>query len=168
MWHDKDKHGHESHQGRHEEGRPSRLGGRRHGFVQAWLLLQLAKQPAHGYELIEGLAQQEDAVALDAGSLSRLLLLPHPDQDVVGQVALDAGSLYRLLRRFEEGGLVSSRWESGESGPARRVYEITDEGLEYLHTWAATVRRDRARLDRFLADYTSFVNTHTGGGEKHE
>jgi PadR family transcriptional regulator, regulatory protein PadR len=133
MWHSKGVHGEDEHGGgRHEAGKPEGFGGRRHGFVQPWLLLQLAKRPAHGYELMEGLAQQEDAVPLDPGSL------------------------YRLLRMFEEEGLVRSQWESGASGPARRVYELTDQGLEYLHTWAATVRRNRARLDRFLADYERF------------
>lgn len=35
----------------------------------------------------------------------------------------------------------------------RRVYTITDEGLKYLHGWAATIRRTGERLTRFLAEY---------------
>jgi PadR family transcriptional regulator len=126
----------------HEHG----PGGRRHGcrrgrFAQPWLLLQLAKQPAHGYELMEGLAQQDD------------------------QPPLDPGTMYRILRFFEEDGLVSSQWETGGGGPARRVYQVTDQGLEYLQVWAATVRRDRARLDRFLTDYESYLKTKQGEGK---
>jgi PadR family transcriptional regulator, regulatory protein PadR len=118
-----------------EHGRSgARRGGRMGGFVQPMLLLQLAKQPAHGYELMEAVAQEDGP-------------------------ALDPGAMYRMLRFFEEQGLVRSQWETGESGPARRVYEVTDEGLEYLQTWAATVRRQRAQLDRFLADYESFLKT---------
>jgi len=119
------------------EGRHAR-GGRMARFVQPWILLQLAKQPAHGYELMEGLAQQDD------------------------QPALDPGTLYRILRFFEEEGIVSSEWETGGAGPARRVYKVTDQGMDYLHVWAAAVRRDRDRLDRFLADYESYLKTIQG------
>lgn len=125
------------HNGERGEGQHKR-GGRMGGFVQPWLLLQLAKQPAHGYELMEGLAQRQD------------------------QPALDPGTMYRILRRFEEEGLVRSQWETGGGGPARRVYELTDQGLEYLHVWAATVRRHRERLDRFLTDYESYLKTKQG------
>jgi len=99
------------------------------GFVQPWLLLSLAQKPAHGYELMERLGQ---------------------DKDTPGA---DPGLLYRTLRQFEEDGLVRSSWDTKGSGPARRVYEITDEGLEYLHAWAVNIRRTRERLDRFLAEY---------------
>ena len=125
---------------RHDGEGPGRhgRGSRMARFVQPWLLLQLAKQPAHGYELMEGLVGQDD------------------------QPPLDPGTLYRMLRFFEEEGIVSSEWETGGAGPARRVYRVTDQGLEYLHAWAATVRRDRDRLDRFLADYESFLRTKQG------
>jgi len=39
------------------------------------------------------------------------------------------------------------------SGPARRVYELTDRGVEYLHAWAANIRRTKAPLERLLAEY---------------
>ena len=125
----------------HRMGRHKR-GSRIARFAQPWLLLQLAKQPAHGYELMEGLAQQDS------------------------QPALDPGTLYRILRFFEEEGVVSSEWETGGAGPARRVYKVTDQGLDYLHVWAAAVRRDRDRLDRFLADYESYLSTHPDIGTK--
>jgi len=66
---------------------------------------------------------------------------------------VDPGLLYRTLRQLEEDGLVRSSWDTEGAGPARRVYEITDEGIEYLHAWAINIRRTRARLDRFLAEY---------------
>ncbi|MGC8873631.1 MAG: helix-turn-helix transcriptional regulator [Chloroflexia bacterium] len=99
------------------------------GFMQPWLLLLLAQKPAHGYELIERLTQEE--------------AIP----------GADPGLLYRTLRQFEEEGLVRSSWDTEGRGPARRVYELTAEGLEYLHGWAATIRRTRERLGRFLAEY---------------
>ena len=101
------------------------------GFVQPWLLLLLARKPAHGYELMEQLSRDEDTPAADPGLL------------------------YRTLRQFEEEGLVRSTWDTSSAGAARRVYELTDQGREYLHAWAVTIRRTRERLDRFLAEYES-------------
>ena len=40
--------------------------------------------------------------------------------------------VYTLLRRMEKRGLVTSTWDIRESGPARRVYRITEEGLDNL------------------------------------
>lgn len=113
-------------------------GGRMRGTVQPRLLLQLARKPAHGYELMEALSAGDD---------------PAPDP----------GTLYRTLRGLEEDGLVRSAWETGDSGPARRVYELTDQGIEFLHAWAASIRATRAQLDRFLAAYEEHFQTKTGG-----
>jgi PadR family transcriptional regulator len=97
-------------------------------FAQPRLLLELAKKPAHGYELIEHLSQE-------------------------GVAAPDPGNFYRMLRALEEDGLVRSTWDTQNTGPARRVYELTDQGVEFLHAWAATVSQTHQLLDRFLADY---------------
>jgi poly-beta-hydroxybutyrate-responsive repressor len=91
-------------------------------------LLLLVQEPAHGYQLMERLEEMDDPSA-------------------------DPALLYRTLRQFEEEGLVQSAWDTEGRGPARRVYEITDEGQEYLHAWAINIRRTRERLERFLADY---------------
>ena len=48
---------------------------------------------------------------------------------------------------------MSSVWDTEGPGAARRVYEITADGLEYLHAWAVEIRRTRQRLDRFLQEY---------------
>jgi len=63
------------------------------------------------------------------------------------------GLLYRTLRRFEEEGLVRSTWDTQGHGPARRIYEITGEGCDYLDAWVVNIRRTRERLDRFLEEY---------------
>jgi len=108
------------------------------GLVQPWLLLSLAQKPAHGYELMDRLAQRED--------------IPDPDP----------GLLYRTLRQLEADGLVHSSWDTAGSGPARRVYEITAEGIEYLHAWAFNIRHTQARLGRFLAEYEHHFETQKG------
>jgi DNA-binding PadR family transcriptional regulator len=67
--------------------------------------------------------------------------------------APDPGTLYRTLRTLEEDGLVRSAWETADPGPARRVYEVTDQGIQYLHAWAVSIRGTRAQLGRFLDEY---------------
>jgi len=113
--------------------------GRMRGLVQPRLLLQLACKPAHGYELMEML-----------------------DEGADGQ-APDPGTLYRTLRALEEDGLVRSTWDTEGAGPARRVYELTDQGIEFLHAWAVSIRGTRAQLDRFLAGYEEQFPIKTGG-----
>ena len=112
----------------HRRKRRHPPGGRVRSFVQPRLLFLLAQKPAHGYELMEQLAEGEGA-------------------------AIDPALLYRTLHRFQADGLVSSTWDTEVPGPARRVYEITAEGLEYLHAWAVDIRRTRQQLDRFLQEY---------------
>lgn len=42
--------------------------------------------------------------------------------------------IYALLRRMERDGLLVSTWDIRESGPARRMYTITEDGLEYYQS----------------------------------
>ena len=41
--------------------------------------------------------------------------------------------IYMLLRRLEGHGLMVSNWDIQESGPARRKYTITEDGLDNLN-----------------------------------
>lgn len=130
------------HQGEHDAGRcPG--SGRVRGFMQPWLLLLLAQKPAYGYELMEQLGRDEDTPAVDPGLL------------------------YRTLRQFEEDGLARSTWDTSGGGPARRVYELTDQGVEYLHAWAANIRHTRRRLSQFLSQYEAqFQMSEEGEGDR--
>src|SRR4030066_1438168 len=92
------------------EGRCHRHGGRVRSFIQPRLLLLLAQKPAHGYELMERLGQEDDPGA-------------------------DPGLLYRTLRQFEEEGLVRSSWDTEGRGAARRGDEIHDGGVDYVDAW---------------------------------
>ena len=104
------------------------LGGRVRGSLQPRLLLLLLQKPAHGYELLERLTGDDMPSA-------------------------DPGLLYRTLRQLENGGYLRSSWDTEGQGPARRLYEVTPEGIELLHTWADRFRQVRRRLGRFLAQY---------------
>ena len=100
-------------------------------------LLALVDQPAHGYELLERLSAEGG--------------MPGPDP----------GLLYRTLRQMEADGLLRSAWDTAGQGPARRLYEVTAEGVDLLHAWAGRVRLIRARLGRFLQQYETFFPTAT-------
>ena len=82
-----------------------------HGdLLTTTLLAFLRNWNAYGYQLAQQLA--------DAG-------LP----------AFDSGTVYRTLRQLEKTGLVSSFWDTSESGPARRMYSLTKAGDLFLSSW---------------------------------
>ncbi len=51
------------------------------------------------------------------------------------------GIMYAILRRMESDGLILSTWDIQESGPARRIYQITDEGIEYIKVAIERVKK---------------------------
>jgi PadR family transcriptional regulator, regulatory protein PadR len=102
--------------------------GKLRGFLQPRLLLCLAQEPTHGYELMDALSSFPD-------------------------FSIDPGGLYRSLRSLEEDGLVVSAWDTRGGGAARRVYRLTNHGVDHLHAWAVDIRRTRQQLDEFLAEY---------------
>lgn len=66
-----------------------------------------------------------------------------------GEVDVDVGGLYRSLRRLEDEGAVVSRWCDEESGPRRREYELTHQGVELAEQWLDAMRA-RRHLDDLL------------------
>jgi PadR family transcriptional regulator PadR len=84
----------------------------------------------HGYELIERLPEV-------AGTETRV----------------DVGNLYRLLRALEDEGVVTSEWSADLPGPAKRTYELTDEGGELLDRWAESLRDAQDVISGFLERY---------------
>ena len=109
------------------------LGGLPRNYLRPCLLLLLAEAPSHGYDLLEQVGQ-------------------------LGMERTDAGGLYRALRAMEQEQLVDSWWEHSESGPARRTYTLTDEGLDWLHAWAGSLREVSRLLGQYLARYESFAD----------
>lgn len=71
------------------------------------LLLLLAEAPGHGYELMDRLKP-------------------------LGFDWNGPGPIYRDLRMLEAAGLVRSSWAVGNTGPGRRVYELTPAGRASL------------------------------------
>lgn len=64
-------------------------------------------------------------------------------QTIKERFKIDAprGIIYALLRRMEEDSLIISNWSIQESGPAKRIYHITEDGLEYLKSSLERLRR---------------------------
>ncbi|MGH3849237.1 MAG: PadR family transcriptional regulator [Pseudonocardiaceae bacterium] len=103
-------------------------GGLPRNYLRASLLLLLAETPAHGYDLLEQIAE-------------------------LGLRSVDPGGLYRALRVMEQDGLVESWWEHSTAGPARRSYRLTEEGSDWLHAWAGALRESRRFLSAYLERY---------------
>ena len=48
------------------------------------------------------------------------------------QLIVVEGTLYPLLTRLKNDNLLSYRWEESKSGPPRKYYNITQEGMNFL------------------------------------
>ena len=67
-----------------------------------------------------------------------------------GMPQFDSGTVYRTLRQLEKTGMVSSFWDTSESGPARRMYSLTKAGELFLSGWIETLRNYQAILQTAL------------------
>jgi poly-beta-hydroxybutyrate-responsive repressor len=108
-----------------------------HRFLEPCLLILLHCNEAHGYELLEGLKQFG-----------------------FEQNPVDSSTVYRMLRGLEKRGFVVSRWDTGGAGPARRLYEITEEGDRYLAWWVEDLRETDRVLHHFLKVYDMHMEVH--------
>ena len=71
----------------------------------------------------------------------------------VGLSSVDLSGIYRTLRAMEHDRVVASEWEASGSGPPRRVYELTDAGLQSAESYLRAVATARRHLDDLLAVY---------------
>ena len=96
-------------------------------LIVAHLLLLMADQPRHGYELAASLRMWEFE-------------------------GVTASLVYRDLARLEEEGLVQSFWAASQTrGPARHMYDLTPAGRDHLAMCADDVRRLIDHLTDFLS-----------------
>ncbi len=118
-------------------GGPDREGNPR--GIEPFVLLQIASGPVHGYEV---------AQAIGALGFRR--------------AAEDPSVLYKLLRTFEEEGIATSEWAIAESGPPRRVYQLTSKGHEYLARRADDLERQKKRIEVFLERFAKMKRKGAG------
>ena len=102
-------------------------GGLPKNFLQPCLLLLVLEQPGYGYDLV--------------GRLKPL------------GISDDAASVYRALRLLEHDGAVTSSWRTSDTGPARRVYTLTETGEAMLRRWVAALEDTSMSLARWLDRY---------------
>lgn len=79
------------------------------GSIQTLILAVLRDRPCHGYAIAREIERRSGSV-----------------------LSFGEGALYPALRALEREGLAAGSWEVQESGPARRVYSLTDEGRKIL------------------------------------
>jgi len=114
--------------GKKGEFRPSQ--GKQERYIQPSLLLGLLLKPSYGYELIRNI---------------------QGFGFVEGQAP--PGMIYRHLRQLELDGLVFSRWETEGAGPAKRMYNITEEGRGVLAVWIDYMKSQAEKMTAFVDAY---------------
>ena len=80
-----------------------------------------------------------------------------PVGELAGQLGLRPNAAAQRLRRLrqslaralEEEGAVVSRWSEDETGPRRREYQVTEQGIELAEQWLDALRQ-RQHLDELL------------------
>ena len=97
-------------------------------FLAPFVLLAVSLQRSHGYVI-------EDYLR------------------ALGLFGITMSTLYRTLRQMEKDGFLESTWEPGPTGPARRVYTITDAGHVWLDSSATMLNAYRETIDRFFGLY---------------
>jgi poly-beta-hydroxybutyrate-responsive repressor len=119
-----------SHDDERTAGKPAggAPGAQPENWLTAVVLLILRDWSSYGYDLMRRLA-------------------------AFGFAAMNYGTLYRVLRQLEKDGMVSSAWDTSKSGPARRIYAITEAGEAYLKLWAGSLEQYRTMMDAFFRLY---------------
>lgn len=109
------------------------VGARRlNRFVVPGVLLLLAEEATHGYELG-----------------SRLAALGFIESEN------DTALVYRALSDLSSRGCVTASEEPGEGGPPRKVYALTPSGRELLEEWRSVIEERVGVLLRFLERYSA-------------
>lgn len=104
--------------------------GNLYRFVEPVVLFLLKRKgQSYGYEL--------------SGELSKHALT---------DAAIEAAALYRTLRQLEKNGFVRSQWDSGHSGPARRLYMLTELGELHLEEWISVLDHLSKSMARFVLE----------------
>jgi PadR family transcriptional regulator PadR len=103
-------------------------------YIQPSILLGLYLNPSYGYEIIRHIQN-------------------------FGFMKGDAppGMIYRHLRQLEEDGLVRSEWKTEGTGPAKRMYYITEEGNEVLSALIGYMENQADKLRNFINMYRRFI-----------
>ena len=107
-------------------------------WIQLLILRILYETRLHGYALIEKINSFQS-----------------------GRRPIQPGSLYTILRRMEKDGLLDSTWDDENSRLNRRVYTLTESGVQRLKNGRIMVKN---QLD-ILHDIQKFYDAHFSDAE---
>jgi DNA-binding PadR family transcriptional regulator len=97
-------------------------------LIQPAVLAILAQKALHGYRIV--------------GSLANMPMFKGHEPDNTG--------VYRFLNAMEERGLLTSAWDMSDTGPARKLFDLTRQGRQCLAKWVATLRDYREQIGELL------------------
>ncbi len=107
------------------------------------LLRLLAEESMHGYALMEALRER----------------------GYIPEGGIETGTLYTMLRRMERRGFLESSWDEAGSGRRRRIYRITNRGLEFLRSGLKALADRRPVIEELLDFYRRRLREVGGDGE---
>ena len=101
----------------------------KHRHLPAFILLILARSSAHGGAIYTSLIEK------------------------IPNFQCDTGAIYRTLNQLEEEKSVTFSWDTTCSGPARKIYSITENGFKQLDAWKKEIEERIVMLNYFLKEY---------------
>jgi PadR family transcriptional regulator, regulatory protein PadR len=103
--------------------------GHLYRFVEPVILLLLKeKGKSHGYELARDISEYR-----------------------LTDAEIETAALYRTLRILETNGYVVSKWDVNRSGPARRIYRLSSQGIQHLNDWITILEQMSKAMATFVA-----------------
>jgi len=75
----------------------------------------------------------------------------------------DPSGVYRVLKQMETEGLVTSSWDTDGSGPARRLFALTEAGTACLTHWISTLEEYVAGLQELIGMMRQATQHGEGG-----
>jgi len=75
---------------------------------------------------------------------------------------IEVAALYRTLRRLEDHGFVTSRWDTDGAGPARRLYLLTKDGEQHLREWGEVLGNLSKSMDSFVRKINKTTGSSNG------
>lgn len=95
----------------------------------AFILLAVALEPNHGLGILNAL------------------------NEIAPGNRLDTAVIYRKLSEMEKKGCITSEWAESDAGPKKKIYSITEQGLEQLAEFKEDIEGSIKRLNKFLKLY---------------
>lgn len=102
-------------------------------------VLAAADEPLHGYVIVQ-----------------RAAFSP-----MFGGEKPDPTGVYRTLKRMEESELVTSQWDTPDSGSAKRLFTLTDKGRRCLRRWIDALACYQLTLQQFREEASFALGIET-------